>query len=457
MALQLVEDLRKELQRFSEELAQMFPDRVKRYTDRDLSRLWRGSNFQYISRIRSKITNHLQKDYKPDFRFSDKESNLRLLEEILNERLGSRASSCLAIIKLYEDRDSGITTLQFIDMIENELGRISGEVILTDQELSFILAGYSTFIRDILDTITNRDSQRWYNPDYKFTQERLDDFKQIFEEILYNRAEKCLELVKKYEESNSDIKYFHPKDYSIEKPNFFDQIDSVEKAYWYGFLCADGHLSLVRSRIQFELSLKDKDFIVAFMKEIGLNLERIEERRQFMTYRGEVKSYQSARIRFSSDSIKAGLIDLGFDKFKSGEIGIPDFVKALIAEARQESSSTGLDWSLTKSGKIALAWLLGFYDGDGTYISGRNAKIYSSNKRLLDEIKSLLGIENLVRVSYDVSEDDFIELRQIRGTKNIYGLTLGPSTFDSMIQSYDKSMARKRPNNNRQRFIDDYP
>jgi len=449
MTLQLIEDLRKELQQFSEELAQMFPDRLNRYTDRDLARFWRGSNYQYISRIRSKITNPLLKDYKSDFRFSDRVGNLRLLEELLNEKLGSKASGCLDIIRQYEDRNSEITTLQFIDMIENELGRISGDVILTDQELSVILAGYDTFIRDILDTITNRDSQRWYNPDYKFTQERLDDFKQIFEEILYNRAEKCLELVRKYEESNPDIKYFHPKDYSFKKPNFFDQIDSVEKAYWYGFLCADGHLSLIRSRIQFELSLKDKDSIIAFMKDIGLELERIEERQQFTTYKGEVKSYKSARIRFSSDSIKASLIDLGFDKFKSGEIGIPDFVKTLIKESKHESSNTGLDWSSTNSGKRALAWLLGFYDGDGTYVSGRHAKIYSSNKRLLDEIKSLFDIENLVRVSYDVSEDAFIELRHIRSKKNIYGLTLGPSTFDSMIQSYDRSMARKRPIKNK--------
>lgn len=339
MTLQLIEDLRKELQQFSEELAQMFPDRLNRYTDRDLARFWRGTNFQYISRVRSKITNPQLKDYKPDFRFSDRVGNLRLLEELLNDRLGSKASGCLDIIRQYEDRNSGITTLQFIDMIENELGRVSAEVILTDQELSVILAGYDTFMRDILDTITNRDSQRWYNPDYLFTQERLDDFKQLLEEILYNRAEKCLELVRKYEESNPNIRYFHPKDYSIKKPNFFDQIDTVEKGYWFGFLCADGYLSLTRNRIQLELSLKDKDSVVAFMKEIGLDLERIEERQTFMSYKGEIKSYQTARIKFSSDSIATGLKNLGFTKFKSGEIGLPDIVNMLIADFWQNSIS----------------------------------------------------------------------------------------------------------------------
>lgn len=109
------------------------------------------------------------------------------------------------------------------------------------------------------------------------------------------------------------------------------------------------------------------------------------------------------------------------------------------------------------SGKIALAWLLGFYDGDGTYVSGRHAMIYSSNKKLLDEIKSLFGIENQVRTSYDFTKDELIELREIKGTKNVYALTLGPSMFDFMMESYDRSMARKRPINDRQRFIGDYP
>ena len=53
--IELIEDLREELRRHSELLAQMFPERVNRYTDRDLSRLWRGSNYQYIHRIKSKI------------------------------------------------------------------------------------------------------------------------------------------------------------------------------------------------------------------------------------------------------------------------------------------------------------------------------------------------------------------------------------------------------------------
>lgn len=100
--IELIKDLREELQKHSEILAQMFPNRMNRYSDKDLSCFWRG-NYQYIHRIKSKIENSNLKDYKPDFRFSDKVGNLRLLEEKLIEKLGAKALGCLKIIELYKD------------------------------------------------------------------------------------------------------------------------------------------------------------------------------------------------------------------------------------------------------------------------------------------------------------------------------------------------------------------
>ncbi|MHA1878383.1 MAG: hypothetical protein ACTSUC_18220, partial [Promethearchaeota archaeon] len=81
--------------------------------------------------------------------------------------------------------------------------------------------------------------------------------------------------------------------------------------------------------------------------------------------------------------------------------------------------------------QIACACLLGFYDGDGTYIKGNQGRVYSSNTLLLYDIKELFNIRNVIT----------------EGANNVYGLNLGPETFKAIIFSWQHSMSRKRPSN----------
>lgn len=441
--LELIEDLRKELQLNAEELAQVFPERIRKYNDRDLSMLWRGASFTYIARIKGRITNPSDNAFKPDYRFNIK--TIELLKEKLSAKLGAKAIGTYYIIARYQDNQSGITTLRFIEMLKEELGRISGDVWLDNEELSLILAGDKDFIHRTLDTIKNPVSKRWYNPDYKFTLERLDHFTTAFREILGYKAKKCIQLIEQYKLLNKDLSYWHPKDYSIEKPHFFNSIDTIAKAYWYGFLGADGSLEKKRPRIKFELSAKDKDRIVEFVNIIGLVINRIEEYEKLYRYKGELKRSAVARISFSSAEMAQDLLDLGFREMKEHAQGIPQFVIPLIQRAKSQVKSSNSHWATTYDGRIACGWLLGFYDGDGTYMGGRQAKVYNSNKKILDDIKKYFGVENNVNVQ--TPRDKIID-SDIQSKKPIHYLTLGPEVFEAMIFSYDHSMQRKRPNEN---------
>ncbi|MGB5911507.1 MAG: hypothetical protein WBH31_09960 [Promethearchaeia archaeon] len=440
-ALNLIEDLRLEISKSAEDLATMFPDRVKKYSDRDLSKLWRNRNYQYISRVRNKILNPNSKDYNPDFRFMDKKSSLGVLEKNLISKLGTEALGCIRIIQKYKDSSSRISTLRFIDIIKAELGRVSSDVIATNKELSLILTGSKGYIHRTLDTIKNPNSKRWYNPNYKFTLERLKQFENSLREILFYHAKKALRYISDYRIKNPSLNYWHPKDYSIDNPNFFSIINNVVKAYWYGFLCADGSLARGRNRVIFELSAKDKERVLSFMSVLGLKEERLDEYRKYYRYKGKISYSDMVRIEFSSKDVAGDLENLGFRDLKSGKKGVPGFIKSLVSKAKIKAYNSKLHWSKTQSGLITFAWLLGFYDGDGSYMGGRQAKIYSSNKKLLDEIKTIFEIDNNVNEQVLEEKDE----SAIRAKKPVYYLTLGPNAFEFMISSYLFSMTRKRP------------
>ncbi|MFX1501342.1 MAG: hypothetical protein ACFFDH_10320 [Promethearchaeota archaeon] len=440
--VELIENLREGLQIYPELLAQIFPDRVERFSDRDLARLWRGTNYQYIARVINKITNPNNKDYKPDFRFLDTEISLQLLEKKLCERLGVKVIGCLKIIQDYKNPSSGINTLRFIEMLENELGRVSGDVLVTNEELSLILAGDKDFIHRTLDTIKNPQSKRWYNPDYKFTLERLQYFRRTFQNILGFKAMKLLEHLDQYHLSNPDLQYWHEKDYSIRREYFFSEINLIIKAYWLGFLSADGSLDSRRPRISIELSIKDEGIINHLCDTIGLDKSRISHQQRFWKYQGKIVSGWKSSIKFSSKQIAEDLKNLDFLNLKSGKIGLPSIIKALIHKAKVESNSSAIPWYSTHSGRIAHTWLLGFYDGDGTYIGGKQGRIYSSNKKILIDVKYLFEIDNEVYLQTNL--DKYLEEGKEIPKKSVYGLNLGPKVFQSMMDSYLFSLSRKR-------------
>lgn len=137
--------------------------------------------------------------------------------------------------------------------------------------------------------------------------------------------------------------------------NYFDVIDSEEKAYWLGFIYADGH-----NGSTFELSLKEADLghLIKFANAIGLNSKP--------SYRPKQKAY---RITFRRKHFQERLTELGVTKNKTYECLFPTFLPS----------------------NLMNHFIRGYFDGDGSI--SYNATRCGSSKLRLD----LIGTEPFLR------------------------------------------------------------
>jgi hypothetical protein len=51
--------------------------------------------------------------------------------------------------------------------------------------------------------------------------------------------------------------------------HIFDEIDNEEKAYWLGFIVADGYLNSDRNMLRIKLGNKDKNHLEKFINFLG--------------------------------------------------------------------------------------------------------------------------------------------------------------------------------------------
>ena len=412
--LDLIEDLKREIQKFPEILSKIFPSRYK-YNHKQLSLFWRGGkNVNFVTKLMFK--------HKIEKNFTLKDKDLNLLEERLRKRFDDRVSACFYIIKQY--KDSKFSLNLFIELIELEMGRISCDIEVTYGELAKILGKNEDYIYHIRKYILSQTNRR-FNPDYKFDLETLGEFKINLRILLRERAKVSISFIEKYTNLNPDLKEYLFERVTIKNPHYFELIDTIEKAYWIGFLCADGQITEKKFSylIRLELKTSDRDRLVEFARVIGFDVERIKDRiRWYYNKIGELKEKKSSYVQFKSRGMVEDLLKNGFSSSANNR-GLPDFV-----------------W-ISKE-KLALAFLLGFYDGDGSWFGGRSAEIYSSNKELLIQIKQAFKIEYPVRKTKDQVVDDLTGQIIHRAAHRI---SLGAELFEDMIGSYNGSMERKRP------------
>ncbi len=189
--------------------------------------------------------------------------------------------------------------------------------------------------------------------------------------------------------------------------NYFETINTKEKAYWLGFLYADGYITgdsrHLNLRVEMKLKRNELKWIEKFANTIGANHEKIED---------NVNTY---RIRISSSKMAIDLINHGCVFNKSNIIEFPDSIALK---------------------KLKSAFLLGFYDGDGQQ---NTSKITSGSKLFLNQIRNEFKINNKL-----IFRSNFGEIEGRRIISQYYVLILGNSLKREMMKNFSDSLPRKR-------------
>ena len=136
---------------------------------------------------------------------------------------------------------------------------------------------------------------------------------------------------------------FMPKTEVIQKnkifinDNYFEVIDTEHKAYWLGFLYADGYISETKNNIELSLKESDLEHLKLFQKDL--------ESKHELKKKIKDNCYISYRLSFNSKKMKQDLIKKGCIPNKSLVLKFPN-----IEQVPQE---------------LIPHFIRGYFDGDG--------------------------------------------------------------------------------------------
>jgi endogenous inhibitor of DNA gyrase (YacG/DUF329 family) len=177
---------------------------------------------------------------------------------------------------------------------------------------------------------------------------------------------------------------YQQKDIEIYNRDFFEKIDTEEKAYWLGFIFADGNINSVSNKVQITLAKKDKKHLEKFCNIFKRKLEEFEQ--GGVPHNGKIKTSVLYFVRCAICSRKMwnDLYDKGIDPNKTFKDNIEIF--KYVPE------------------NLLNHFIRGFFDGDGS-ISKRSkndvSDIYSfkivGTEKILNSISDIFSINCKIR------------------------------------------------------------
>jgi hypothetical protein len=180
----------------------------------------------------------------------------------------------------------------------------------------------------------------------------------------------------------------------VKNENVFQIIDTNEKAYWLGFLYADGYIGIKNEKLQICLSVKDETHLDRFILFIEGSLE---DKRFYGPYKtsGRQVHYSTRNKKIISD-----LLSLGCVNKKSKIIRFPEL----------------------STYDLQLAFLQGYYDGDGSAGKGRS-EITCGSKLFLEDVKRIFCLENKISKTLSIYDT--------------YRMNLCRTLYRKMVKSFD--------------------
>jgi hypothetical protein len=161
------------------------------------------------------------------------------------------------------------------------------------------------------------------------------------------------------------------------REDYFDSIDTPEKAYILGFIYADGSNGQDYNTIAFDLSTKDADLLYKISDRIYIDnsADRVRHYEREKEHKGELKTFKYSVLNFNSKYMCAALTKLGCEPRKSLTVKFPEWLV---------------------DGELRRHFIRGYYDGDGgVYLYPNNksnvlARVIGTNDFIDDMILILI-------------------------------------------------------------------
>ena len=260
-------------------------------------------------------------------------------------------------------------------------------------------------------------------------------------EYIRNINDKVLPLINKY------IKYndcpLTSKGIYKGNPNFkaifFKYINTIEKAYWLGLIFAEANLHLTPDgQVKFQLACNVDDGVLLkrFIEAIGLNPSKVKYYKSYYVYEED----GSKKTVGKEDANKDGVFisQMFRIQFKNKEFA--NTLKSLGLPTGK--SSDKIRFPQLRNGELQLAFLLGFFDGDGHLKleesgGAKTAILSSSSKEFLEDIKLLFDLD------YEIISETKRKLKD-GSIKEYFKIQLKGEVYNEMMALQLRSLDRKR-------------
>lgn len=164
----------------------------------------------------------------------------------------------------------------------------------------------------------------------------------------------------------------------------FDKIDTEEKAYWLGFLYADGSIHSTSNIVSLSLAIKDIDHMKKFNSFL-------KNKKDIIVFNSKCngKEYASVKVSVCNKHFKERLIQLGCLPCKSLLLSFPSI-------------------DIFENKELVYDFIRGYIDGDGCITFTKSGRM---------EI-SILGTEDMLNGIKRYFPDKFKSIRKIKNRKN---------------------------------------